>query len=73
MAGGLVGHGGQQPGVIEHRLVDRVDFVVGGSGAEEVGHNKVDGGGLAEGPRNCRYVFASLGRFFPGGGGADGA
>ena len=41
--------------------------------AEEVGHNRIDGRGLAKGLHNCRGVVASLGRFSPGSGGADGA
>ena len=59
--------------MIEHRQGDFVESVSGGADAEEVGHNRIDGGGLAEVTHNCRGVVASLGRFLPSGGGADGA
>ena len=72
MVGVIVRHGAQKPGVIEHRQGDLVESVVGRAYAEEVGHNRIDGRGLAEGQHNCRVVVASRGRFSPGGGGADG-
>ena len=64
--GGVVGHGVQRPGVVEHRWGDLVESVVDGADAEEVGHNVIDGSGLAEGTRNCRGVVASRYRFLSG-------
>ena len=46
---------------------------MGGEDAEKVDHDRIDGVGLAEGPRNCGGAVASQGRRSPGGGGADGA
>ena len=40
-------------------------------GTKKVGHNRIDGGGLMEGPHNCRGVVASRGRYLPGEGDAD--
>ena len=45
--------------MIEHRQGGLVESVVGGIDAEKVGHDRIDGGGLAEGPRNYWGVFAS--------------
>ena len=48
-----------------------MDFIVGGADAEMVGHNRIDGGGLTEGPLNCRGVIASQVRCLPCRGGTD--
>ena len=73
MAGGVVSHGVQRPGVIENIWGDLVEYVVGGADAEEFIYNMIDVRGLAEGPQNCRGVVTYQGRRSPGGGGADGA
>ena len=56
---GLIGHVIQRPGVIEHRQGVLVESFVGRIDADKVGHDRIDGGGLAEGPRNYWGVFAS--------------
>ena len=58
--------------MIENIQSDIVEYVVDGVGGKKVGHNRIDGGGLMEGPHNCRGVVASRGRYLPGGGDADG-
>ena len=69
----IIGHGVHQSGVVEHGRGELVYPVVGGSDSEKVGHDVVDGGGLAEGPCNCWGVVAN-GCWCPSGrGGADGS
>ena len=52
--------------MIENRQSGLVESVVGAEDAEEVGHNRIGGRGLAEVPRNCRSVVTSQGRCLPG-------
>ena len=54
----IVGHGVQWSVVAEYARGELVEPVVGGLDDEKVGHNAVDGEGLAEGPCNCWGVVA---------------
>ena len=56
MAGGVISHCVQLPGVIEHRLGDFLESDVSRADDEKVGHNRVDGSSLEEVPHNCRGV-----------------
>ena len=64
---------GRSGGRIEHIRGYLVESVVVGSDAEKIGHNRIDGIGLAEFPLNCRGVVTSQSRCLPGRRGADGA
>ena len=55
---GVVRRGVQPSGVVKHRQDEHVQSVVGVMDSNYVGHNRVDGGGLMEGPRDCWLVVA---------------
>ena len=59
--------------MIEYRRGDILESVLGRADAEEVGHNRIYGRGLVEGPHNYRGVVDSRGRCLVGRGGSDGA
>ena len=58
-ARGIVRNCVQRSGVTEHGWGELVESVVGRLDADKVGHGRVDGGGLAEAPRNCLGVVDS--------------
>ena len=58
--------------MIEQRRGDLVESVLGREDDDKIGHNRIDGGDLAEGQRNCGGVVAFLVRCSPGDRGADG-
>ena len=47
VAGGIIGHGFQRSGAVEHGQGENVHYIVGIRDYEEIGHKKVNCGGLA--------------------------